>query len=199
MSTIDKLETTGHGLYMNIFRYCAVLFQGADAQNRADSLLNVLNTDRKADFSALAAIYSDDKGSAADGEFGNVGWMTQTYMLPGFESVITAVVGKPYIVKTQYGTHIVVVSKKTAPVAKKKVAILEKTALASNETYTSYYAQANPFAGITNGTYEGYKKALDSTKVYSHKLNNVLESTSNVGSVEQAREVTRWTYHAKKA
>ena len=176
-----------------------MLFQGADAQNRADSLLNVLNTDRKADFSALAAIYSDDKGSAADGEFGNVGWMTQTYMLPGFESVITAVVGKPYIVKTQYGTHIVVVSKKTAPVAKKKVAILEKTALASNETYNSYYAQANTFAGITNGTYEGYKKALDSTKVYSHKLNNVLESTSNFGSVEQAREVTRWIYDAKKA
>lgn len=176
-----------------------ILFQGNDAKQRADSLLNVIKTDRKADITALTAQYSADQNSAADGILGNIGWMTQTYMLPGFESVITAKLNEPYIVKTQYGTHIVIVTKRTAPVAKKKVAIFEKTAIASNETYNNYYSQANTFAGITNGTYEGYLKALDSTKVYSHKLNGVLESAASYGSIEQAREVTRWIYENKKA
>lgn len=92
-------------------------------ENKADSLLNLLSKGES--FSNLAAAFSADGKGAADGEQGNIGWMTQTYMIPGFESVLTAQTGKPYIVKTQYGTHIVEVTKKTAPVAKKQVAILE--------------------------------------------------------------------------
>ncbi|MBR0084965.1 MAG: peptidylprolyl isomerase, partial [Lachnospiraceae bacterium] len=44
---------------------------------------------------------------SADGENGNIGWMTQNMMIPGFESVLTAKVGQPYVITTQYGTHIV--------------------------------------------------------------------------------------------
>ena len=53
------------------------------------SLVNVLSK-KGANFSNLASIYSEDKGSAADGELGSIGWMTQTYMIPGMESVIEA-------------------------------------------------------------------------------------------------------------
>ena len=136
-----------------------ILLQGA-TETKADSLLNVLV--KGENFSNVAASYSADTRSAADGEQGNVGWMTQTYMIPGFESVLTAQVGKPYIVKTQYGTHIVEVAKRTAPVAKKQVAILEKTALASGETFNSYYAQASKFSKIAAGKYNNYKAAVDS-------------------------------------
>ena len=48
----------------------------------------------------------------------------------------------------------------------------------SRETYNSYYAQANRFAGIAEGNYEGYRKAVDSLKLYSHNL-TVTEATSN--------------------
>lgn len=173
-----------------------ILLQGDDAQKVADSLLNVVK--KGGAFSDLAAIYSADQSSAADGEIGNIGWMTQTYMIPGFESVITAEVGKPFVLKTQYGQHVVLVSKKTTPLVKKQVAILEKETLASKKTFNEYYSKANKFATITNGTYEGYKKAIDSTGVYSHAQNTVLESTRNFGSIEQAHEVTRWIFDAKK-
>ena len=173
-----------------------ILLQGENARNTADSLAGVIR--KGGNFASAAAVYSADQGSAADGELGNIGWMTQSYMIPGFESVITAEIGKPYVIDTQYGSHVVLVSKKTRPVLKKKVAILEKTALASKETFNEYYAKANRFATLAGGTYEGYKKAVDSLGVYSHPMNNVREGNARYGTVEQAKEVTRWIYDAKK-
>ncbi|MGM9791155.1 MAG: SurA N-terminal domain-containing protein [Candidatus Cryptobacteroides sp.] len=174
-----------------------ILFQGADAKKEAEEVLAQV-IKKPSQFSTLAAEHSADKNSAADGELGNIGWMTQTYMIPGLESVITAKPGVPYIVKSQYGTHIVLVTKTTKPVAKKQVAVLEKTVLASKETFNTFYAQANKFSTIANGTYEGYLRAVDSLGVYSHKQNKVLESTSTYGSIDQARELTRWVFDAKK-
>ena len=171
-----------------------ILLQGANAAAKADSLAEVVR--KGGSFSALAAEFSVDQNSAADGELGNIGWMTQTYMIPGFESVITAPVNKPMVLKTQYGSHVVVVSKKTAPVTKKQVAILEKTAIASKGTFNVFYSQANKFATIANHSAEGYAAAVDTMGVYSHKL-NITEATSNYGSIDNAKEVTRWAFDNK--
>lgn len=175
-----------------------ILLQGDDAGKTADSLLRAIRKN-PASFETNVALYSADKGSSADGKLGNIGWLTQTYMIPGFESVITAEKNAPFILETQYGTHVVVVTKTTKPVLKKRVAILEKTVLASKETFQTYYSQANRFASITAGTVEGYKKAVDSLGIYSHKMNNVKEGNDRYGSVDQAKEVTRWAYETKKA
>ena len=172
-----------------------ILLQGDDAAHLADSLVGVIS--RGGNFSNLAAAYSADQSSAADGELGSIGWMTQTYMIPGFESVIEARVGRPFVLETQYGTHVVLVTERTEPVLKKQVAILEKTALASRDTFNEYYAQANTFATLAGGSYEGYLRAVDSTKVYSHPV-TITEATSNYGAIDNAKEVTRWAFDAKE-
>ena len=171
-----------------------ILLQDENAARTADSLVTVLK--KGGNLANLAAAYSVDQSSIADGELGSIGWMTQNYMIPGFEGVFEAKVGEPFVLNTQYGTHVVVVSRKTKPVAKKQVAIFEKTAIASKETFNSYYAQANTFATLAGGTYEGYKKALDSTKVYSHPA-TITEATANYGAIDNAKEVTRWAFDAK--
>ena len=174
-----------------------ILLQGENAAHLADSRLTVVKN--RGNVSNLAAMYSVDQSSAADGELGNIGWMTQSYMIPGFESVIKdAEIGKPFILTTQYGTHVVLVSKKSKPVLKKQVAILEQSALAGRETYNEYYNTASRFAAIANGTLEGYRAAVDSMGVYSHVQNNVLESTSAYGAIDNAKELTRWIFEAKK-
>lgn len=172
-----------------------ILLQGKDAEQKADSLLNLLKKGES--FSNTAALNSADTRSAADGEKGNIGWMTQDYMIPGFESVFTAAIGVPYIVNTQYGTHIVEVAKKSAPVAKKQVAIYEKEALASKETFNEYYSKANKFATAAAGSYENYKKAVDTLGVYSHPVNAMLESSDKLGSIENTKEITRWAFDNK--
>ena len=172
-----------------------ILLRGTNQAHLADSLLNVLG--KGENFSNLAASYSDDTQSAYDGEQGNLGWMTQNYMVNGFNPIFTAQVKKPFILKTQYGTHVIEVTQRTAPVAKKQVAILSKTALASNETFNEYYSKASKFANIAAGSYQNYLAAVDSCGAYSHPVNGVLESTSNYGAIDQAKEVTRWIFDNK--
>ena len=171
-----------------------ILLQGDAADKTADSLVTVIK--KGGNFANLVASYSLDQASATDGELGGIGWMTQSYMIPGFEGVFDAKEGEPYVLKTQYGTHVVLVSRKTKPVVKKQVAIMEKTALASKETFNSYYSQANTFATLAGGSYEGYQKAVDSTKVYSHAL-TITEATANYGAIDNAKEVTRWAFDNK--
>ena len=178
-----------------------ILLSGDDAEHLADSLVKVASLPG-ANFSNLVAEYSLDQNSNADGELGAIGWLTQNLMISGFESVIEAPVGKPYVQNTVYGTHVILVSKKSSPVLKKQVAILEKTAVPSNDTYNGYYAQANRFATIAHGakkggSEEGYRAAVDSMGVYSHPMNRVAESTSSYGSIDNAREVTRWIFDHK--
>ena len=123
--------------------------------------------------------------------------MTQTYLIPGCEVLFDAPLNQPQIINSlQYGNMLAEVVEKGEPVEKKQLAILEKTAHASNETINRFYSEANNFATLAGGTYEGYKKALDSTKVYSHSI-NVTEATSSFGAIDNAKEVTRWIFDNK--
>ena len=170
-----------------------MMFVGTDARHLADSLLGVVN---KNNFATLATLYSLDKGNAADGEQGNLGWMTQRAMIPGFESVFTAKLGQPYVITTVYGTHIVEVTKATKPLVKKKVAVFEKATLPSKETYADTYNKANVLAVRAAGKYNNYKAACDSTGVYSRSI-TINEGTDTYGSIGHAKEVTRWAFDNK--
>ncbi len=173
-----------------------ILLQG-EQESLADSLLNVLQKGKDS-FANIAALYSADQNSYAE-ERGDIGWMTQTYMIPGFESVMTADLDKAFILDTQYGKHIVEVTKKTKAIEKKQVAILEKTALASKETFNEYYAKANTVATKAEGKYESFKKAVEEEGLYAHPMNKMLESSDRLGAIEDTKEVTRWAFEQKKA
>ena len=170
-----------------------ILLQGADARHLADSLLPTL---KRGSFAAAATLYSADKGNADAGEQGNIGWMSQRAMIPGFEPVMSAKIGQPFILTTQYGTHIVEVTKATKPIAKKKVAIFEKAAIPSKETYSAIYNKANVLAVKAAGKYENYKAACDSTGTYSRAI-TINEGTDTYGSIGHAKEVTRWAFDHK--
>ncbi len=172
-----------------------ILLQG-DAVSKADSLLACVKKGES--ISNLAAVYSADQGSMDGGELGSIGWMTQNYMIPGFESVITAKTNEPFILDTQYGKHVVLVTEKSAPVEKKQVAIFEKEAIPSKETFNKHYSEANAFATAAAGSYENYKKAVEDQSVYSHPVNNMLESSESLGSINNTKEITRWVYSNKE-
>ena len=118
-------------------------------------------------------------------------WITQT---PGFEDLMTAKVGS----QVKLGGFVFNVLKTTAPVAKKRVAVLEKNAVASKETVNSYYAQANTLATMAAGKYDSFRKAVDSLGVYAHPVVKMAEGTSRLGAVDGTKEITRWAFEAKK-
>ena len=118
-------------------------------------------------------------------------WIPQT---PGYEDVMTAKKGSKVTVN---GLVFRVLDIKDA-VARKRVAILEKNAVAGKETVNEYYSKANTFATKTAGKYENFKKTAEEEGVYAHPVNKMLESADRLGSVEDTKEVTRWAFEAKK-
>ena len=117
-------------------------------------------------------------------------WLTQ---VPGYEDLMT--VKKNGTISISGLTFQVV--DRTTPVAKKKVAILEKTAVPSKETVNSYYSQANTLATKAAGKYDKFQAACVEEGVYAHPVNRMLESASTLGSIEHTKEVTRWAFEAK--
>ena len=82
-------------------------------------------------------------------------------------------------------------------VARKRVAVLSKEAVAGKETVNGFYSKANTFATKTAGKYENFKKAVEEEGVYAHPVNKMLEGTDRLGSIENTKEVTRWAFDAK--
>ena len=118
-------------------------------------------------------------------------WIPQT---PGFEDVMTAKKGSQITVNGL--VFEVLDTKDAAP--KKRVAILEKKAVAGKETVSGYYAKANTFATKSAGKYENFQKALTEEGVYAHPVNKMLESADRLGAIDNTKEVTRWAFEAKK-
>ena len=118
-------------------------------------------------------------------------WISQT---PGFEDLMTA---KKNSKVTINGLVFEVLDTKD-PAPRKRVAVLQKSTVASKETVNSFYAKANTFTTKTAGKYENFQKALTEEGVYAHPVNKMLESTSRLGSIENTKEVTRWAFDAKK-
>ncbi len=117
-------------------------------------------------------------------------WITQT---AGYEDVMSAAKNSTVTV----GGLTFQILDRTAPVAKKRVAVLEKTAVASKETVNGFYAKANTFATKTAGKYENFQKALEEEGVYAHPVNNMAEGANRLGAIDNTREVTRWAFDAK--
>ena len=170
-----------------------IMLVGNDAKHLVDSLLGVVN---KNNFSTLANLYSADKGNAQDGEMGNLGWMTKNIMIKGFEPVLEAKVGVPFVLNTQYGSHVVEVTKTTKPVAKKKVAIFEKETTISKETERAISEQARLLAVRSQGKLDNFKTVCDTTGIYARSL-NITEATDSYGAISHAKEVTRWAFNNK--
>ena len=172
-----------------------ILLQGDD-EALADSLMTVLKSGKNS-FSNVAALYSADQNMNVP-ERGDIGWMTQTFMIPGMESVLTAKKGTLYTIDTQYGKHIVEVTKTTDPIRKKQVAIFEKEIIPSKATYNEFYSKANVLATKAAGKYENFKAAVQEEGLYAHPVNRMLESSSRLGTIDNTKEVTRWAFEAKK-
>ena len=116
-------------------------------------------------------------------------WLTQ---VAGFEDVMKAAKNE----KVTVNGMVFNVLDKTAPVAKKKVAVLVKTAVPSKETVNSFYAKANTLATKSAGKYDNFVKAVAEEGVYAHPINKMLEGTDRLGAIENTKEVTRWAFDA---
>jgi peptidyl-prolyl cis-trans isomerase D len=170
-----------------------ILLQGAN-EAKADSILDAVR--KGGDFAALATKYSADQNTQV-AQRGDLGWVTERYNIPGFEGVFDMQVGVPAIMKSQYGTHVVVVKERTKPVHKVQFAVLTKAIPVGKTTYQNIYSQANNLVSASKGKLDSLQSAAKTAGVELIPANKVLEGARTIGSYEGVREISRWAFDAK--
>jgi len=164
------------------------------AKKLADSIYNAIL--KGADFTQMALMYSIDNGSKIKG--GDLGTFGYGKMVAEFNDFcFTKTAGSKGVVKTQFGYHIIdIVSQKDFKPAY-KIAYVGKDILPSEETVN----KASLFA--TKASVEKNKSTLEK---YAAKNGFSLiavpsiikENDFSVGALQDARQIVKWAFGAKK-
>ena len=159
-----------------------------------DSIKTLLKSG--ANFAVLAMQHSADQGSAQKG--GDVGWFTEGKMVKPFENAcFNGKKGDLVIVDSQFGVHLILITDKGKENKKVQVAIVERKLEPSNKTFQKYYADASKFATNFN-TKDKYEAAITQQNLAKRVGTNIKENDKTIQGLDQAREIVRWVYKAKK-
>lgn len=169
-----------------------------EAAKRIADSLTVLLKEKKVSFDTLVKTMSDDLGSVDKG--GDYGWFDENkgFVEPFKNAGLMGTVGTISVVPTQFGFHIIEV----LGVSKTRhnsytVAQISKLIAPSSETNKEYYKLASDFAGKNLNT-EAFNKAIDAEKLNKRIADDVKESDKNLPGLDEAKDLVRWIYRAKK-
>jgi peptidyl-prolyl cis-trans isomerase D len=171
----------------------AELMADSVASKLADSVLAAVKTG--ADFGALAAKYSTDGSKDKGGDLGTFGYGA---MVPEFNAyAFTKPVGEKGKVKTQFGYHIIEVTKQGNFKPAYKIAIIAKPILPSDETIN-----AASIAATKAAANKGSKELADYASKNGLKIidlpTTLKENDFSVGQMQDARSLVKWAFEAKK-
>ncbi len=148
-------------------------------------------------FDSAAIKMSADKGSAIKGgELATVGFGAY---VPEFNKVVfeTGAIGKLYVVKTQFGYHLIEVLSRKGASDRVKIAYLTKPIVPSKETEGNAYRKATELAQ-KNRTVEALEKAAKADKTMAFqlvpnvKINDYQAQGLESGDV--SRNVIKWAF-----
>jgi peptidyl-prolyl cis-trans isomerase D len=163
------------------------------AKKLADSILAAVKGG--ADFGALALKYSSDGSKDKGGDLGTFGYGA---MVPEFnEFSFTKPVGEKGVVKTQFGYHVIDILNQSNFKTAYKIAFLAKPILASDETIN-----ASSLASTKASSQKNAKELSDYAAKNGLKIIDlptiIKENDFTVGNMQDARQLVRWAFEAKK-
>jgi peptidyl-prolyl cis-trans isomerase D len=164
------------------------------AKDRADSLKSAIKGGKK--FDELAKVFSKDPGSGAKG--GDLGWFKEGMMVKPFnDACFEGKKGELQIVESQFGVHLIEVMDKGKESRRILISTVERTSAPSSTTYQFYYGKASEFAGKNNNK-DLFEKAAKEQGLNKRSAESLRETERNFNGIENARDVVRWAYGAKK-
>jgi peptidyl-prolyl cis-trans isomerase D len=170
------------------------IMEDSTAHKRADSILAAINAG--ANFAALVQRFSTDDGSKDKG--GEYPSITYGQMVPEFNKFcFEKPVGSRGVVKTQFGYHIIEVLGQKGSSPAYKIGFLAKEIFASEETINNASNNAVRLSAEKDAKkLEAYlqKNGLSKTSVPTL----VKENDASIGQLQDARQLVRWVFEAKK-
>ena len=168
-------------------------------QNQNIDSVNLIISDLKlqiengADFRSLAVKYSEDQGSNSESLGGSLGWFSEGDMVDEFnEACFTSRVRDLSIVTSQFGVHLIQVTKKSKSVKKIKVAYIDRTVEPSTETFNSYYSQAATFVGQIINEGMSFDTLVEINNLVKRSDFKVESNKQVISGLPNSREMIRW-------
>ncbi len=197
---IDRKDVPDSVEVRHILRGVKTQDQIAGAQNIIDSLQQLIESGSES-FEDLAKSFSQDQGSAING--GDLGTAFPGQMVPQFNDLIfyQAEVGKLYKVFTQFGIHLVQVTKKKyaqgTDRSGARIAIIRTPIVPSEDTQNAALAQANSILSEVQN--------IDQLRQYADKHNLDLVTSAKFGANDQnlggdlganqnSRNIIQWAF-----
>ncbi len=164
----------------------------ASANALVDSLKRIISLGQ--DFAEVARQYSQDSGSAANG--GDLGWFRRGMMVKSFEdAAFFGNVNDLQVVSSQFGLHLLQVTKRGATEKNVQLAVIERKIEPSSQTIQATYAQASKFAS-ENQDAKAFNTAI-TTQGLNKKVANVRENDPEIIGLEGSRVLVRSTFKAE--
>ena len=144
-----------------------------------------------ADFADLAQKNSEDKGSAIKG--GDLGWFSEGAMVDEFnEACFTSNRGDLSVVTSQFGVHLIEVTKTSRKVKKVKIAYIDRVVEPSTETFNTYYSQAAQFAGKILNEGVAFDSLVTENNLVKRSDSKVTSDKQAIVGLPNSREMVRW-------
>jgi len=164
----------------------------AKATATIDSIKNLIIKGAK--FEDLARAKSQDPGSGNNG--GSLGWFRRGMMVKPFEQA--AFFGKLndlQVVNTQFGVHLIQVTKRGTTVKNVQLAIIVRNIAPSSQTYQATYTLASKF--VSENQNEKKFDAAVTAQGLNKKLADVHENDKDIPGLDNSRILIRAAYKAE--
>ena len=166
-----------------------------DSANRRIEALKIA-IEGGANFGELAKQNSDDQGSAIKG--GDLGWFQEGVMVDEFnEACFTSRELELSVVSSQFGVHLVQVTKKGKSIKKSQIAYIDRNVEPSTETFNSYYTQAAYFAGKIVNEGISFDTLVTENNLIKRSDKKVTVNKQNISGLPNSREMIRWMNDAE--
>ena len=167
--------------------------EAAKAGAKIDSLKNLINKGAK--FEDIARVNSQDPGSATKG--GDLGWFRRGMMVKPFEeAAFFGKVNDLQVVNTQFGVHLIQVTKRGKTTKNVQLAIIDRVIAPSSQTYQATYTQASKFVS-ENQDAKKFNESI-TAKGLNKKIAEVHESDKEIPGLENSRVLVRAAYKAEQ-
>ena len=163
------------------------------AKKLADSIYNAILGG--ADFAALAAKYSTDGSKDKGGDLGTFGYgaMVQEFNDFTFENPV----GSKKVVQTQFGYHVIEIMNQKDFKPAYKIAFMAKEINPSDVTINKSSLDATKASAEKNK--ESLEKYLNKSGIHLTEVPTpIKENDFSVGGLQDARQLVRWAFGAKK-
>ncbi len=166
-----------------------------DSVNKKIDVLK-LAIESGADFGVLAQQNSEDQGSAIKG--GDLGWFQEGAMVDEFnEACFTSNKGELLVVTSQFGVHLIELTKTSKLVKKAKIAYIDRNIEPSTETFNAYYSKAAQFAGKIINEGVSFDTLIIINNLVKRSDKKVSFSKQNIAGIPNSREMVRWMNTSK--